>query len=261
MKIVIFMPVYNQVDQLPAVLDDFQIMREWGVDILIVNNGSSDGSEEICRKSNHLFLEIPQNLGVGYSYIRSLDWALEHNYDVFCTIASNGKMLARDLPTVLEPIRSNRADYVTGSRFLAGGDSPNLPNFRKTSIPMVNWYVRLLTGAKLTDATCGYRAFRLDIMRRAQFDWHARWLYTYGFEYYLYAKIILDRKIRWCEVPVTMKYPATKRKYSHIRPGIDWWAMLRPWLWARLNRRGFAPAAASESSDAIDATRQAVSNP
>jgi dolichol-phosphate mannosyltransferase len=242
MKTVVFIPVYNQVQQLPSVLDDLQIVRDWGIDLLLVNNGSTDGSEGLCRGSGHAVLEIPKNLGVGYSYIHALDWALEREYEVFCTMASNGKMLARNLPTVLEPIQSGKADYVTGSRFLAGGDSPNLPSFRKTSIPMVNWFVRFTTGGKLTDATCGFRALRLDLMRRAQFDWHAPWLYTYSFEYYLYAKVILDRKILWTEVPVTMKYPAQKRKYSHIRPGVDWWAMLRPWLWARLNRKGFAPA-------------------
>src|SRR5437867_713585 len=118
MKIVVFIPVYNQVQQLPAVLDDLQIVRDWGIDLLLVNNGSTDGSEELCRASGHAVLEVPKNLGVGYSYMHSLDWALERGYEVFCTMASNGKMLARDLPTVLNPIRLGKADYVTGSRFL-----------------------------------------------------------------------------------------------------------------------------------------------
>ena len=98
----------------------------------------------------------------------------------------------------------------------SGGGSPNLPGFRRRSIPLVNLFVRAVTGARLTDATCGFRALRLDLLRRADFDWHAPWLHTYGLEYYLYAKVLLDRRIRWTEIPVTMRYPAAG-PYSKIR--------------------------------------------
>ena len=87
--------------------------------------------------------------------------------------AANGKMRPREMHRILDPILAGEADYVTGSRFLPGGDSPNLPAFRRGTIPMVNLFVRAVTGARLTDATCGYRAFRLDLARRAAFDWRA----------------------------------------------------------------------------------------
>jgi dolichol-phosphate mannosyltransferase len=175
---------------------------------------------------------------VGHSYMRALDWALERGFDLFGTMAANGKMLPVEMPRLLDPLYRGQADYVTGSRFLEGGQSPNLPTFRRSAIPMVNRFVRLLTGARLTDATCGYRAFRLELLRRALFDWHAEWLYTYGLEYYIYAKVVLDGRTRWTEVPVTMRYPAEGR-YSKIRAGRDWYAMLKPWLVARLEARGF----------------------
>jgi hypothetical protein len=117
-----------------------------------------------------------------------------------------------------------------------------LPEFRRRAIPAVNHFVRALTGARLTDATCGYRAWRLDIIRRARFDWHADWLHTYAFEYYLYAKVI-RAGFRWREVPVTMRYPARGRPYSKIRGARDWYAMLKPWVVARVDGKGFAGAA------------------
>lgn len=122
---------------------------------------------------------------------------------------------------------------------MPGGASPNLPTFRRTTIPLVNGYVRAITGASVTDATCGYACYRLDLLRRAQFDWHAPWLETYGFEYYLRAKVILDGSLRWREVPVTMRYPP-RGPYSKIRPFSGWWAMLRPWIVARADGKGFA---------------------
>lgn len=238
MKSVFFVPVFNQIREFPGVLKELRAAPPACDTVLLVNNGSSDGSEYLIRSSGYPYLDLPRNRGVGYSYILALDWAREHGYDVFGTMASNGKMIPSEMPRVLDPILQGEADYVTGSRFLSGGESPNLPAFRRRSIPLVNAFVRLCTGAALTDATCGYRAFRLEILRRAEFDWHAPWLYTYGLEYYLYAKVLLDRRWRWREVPITMRYPASG-PYSKIRAGRDWYAMLRPWLVARLDRKGF----------------------
>lgn len=241
MKTLFFLPVFNQFREFPRVLDELASCDLPVDEILLVNNGSSDGSEDLVHKSGYPYLDMPKNLGSGYSIICATDWALERDYSVFGMLASNGKMLPREMHRVVGPIHSGECDYVTGSRFLPGGDSPNLTPFRRASIPLVNVGVWGLCGVRLTDATCGYRAYRLDLVRRARFDWHAAWLYTYGVEYYLYAKVVYDRSIRWKEVPITMAYP-TAGPVSKIRPGVDWLAMLVPWVVARVDGKGFAPA-------------------
>jgi dolichol-phosphate mannosyltransferase len=240
MKALFFAPVYNQIRELPEILNDIAAARLPAVEFLFVNNGSSDGSEDLVHASGHAWIDVPRNRGVGYSYMLALDWALARDHAIFGTIAANGKMLPAEIPRLVDPIRAGQADYVTGSRFLTGGGYPNLPRFRRLSIPLVNAWVAVVHGARLTDATCGFRAFRLEIMRRARFDWHAEWLHTYSFEYYLYAKVLLDRRLQTLEVPITMRYPAAGT-YSKIRPGRDWVAMLRPWLIARLEGEGFGP--------------------
>ena len=167
------------------------------------------------------------------------DWAIERGYEIFSVIASNGKMLPQELYRVIDPIKNNEADYVTGSRFLNGGISPNLPQFRKNSIPLVNNLVKFLTGKSLSDATCGYKAYRLDLLKKANFDWHSSWLNTYGFEYYFYGQVLLSNKIRWKEVPITMRYPPKGQSYSKIKPFIGWWHMLKPWIISAIDRKGF----------------------
>jgi glycosyltransferase involved in cell wall biosynthesis len=238
MRVVFFAPVFNQVRELPRVLDEFAAARLPEVSLLLVNNGSSDGSERLVRESGHPFIDLPRNLGVGGAYMLALDWALARPVELFGTMAANGKMLPAEIPRLVTPILTGDADYVTGSRFLPEGAAPHLPSFRRRAIPLVNVYVRLLTSAALTDATCGFRAYRLELVRRAGFDWHAAWLSSYGLEFYLYAKVLLDGRLRWVERPVTMRYPAAG-PYSKIRAGHDWWAMLRPWLVARLDGQGF----------------------
>lgn len=239
MKTVFFCPVFNEIRDFPALLDDLRRGPLACDQLLLINNGSRDGSEKLVRESGFPYLDLPRNRGVGFATIVAIDWALERGFEVFGGIAANGKMLPDEMRRLVEPIQAGEADYVTGSRFLIGGQSPNLPAFRRLSIPLVNAWVRALTGVRLSDATCGYRAYRLDLLRRAEFDWHAEWLHTYAMEYYLFAKVLLDGRVRWREVPVSMRYPGRRRAYSKIRPGRDWWAMLKPWLVARLDGQGF----------------------
>jgi glycosyltransferase involved in cell wall biosynthesis len=241
MKSLFYTPVYNEIERFPTTLAELRAQPLPCDEVLIINDGSTDGSEQLVRDSGFPYIDLPQNLGCGHSYMIALDWALERGFDVFGAIAGNGKMLPSEMGRLLEPVRSGEAEFVTGSRFLSGGVSPNLPSFRRAAIPVVGRFVKILTGAALTDATCGYRAFHLDLIRRARFDWHARWLYPYGLEYYLYAKVILDGSIRYAEVPVTMRYPERGRPYSKVSPIKGWWAMLQPWLVARIDGKGFAP--------------------
>lgn len=241
MRSLLFIPVYNQRDEFPQVLEELKAAPLPCDEVLLVNNGSSDGSEALVKNSGYPYLDLPKNLGVGYSFMKAVDWALARDFEVFSVIASNGKMLPSELGRVLGPVLRGEADYVTGSRFLEGGDSPNLPRFRKSAIPMVNQFVRALTGAHLTDATCGYKAMRLALFRRARFDWHAPWLNTYGFEYYLYGKVVLDGTLRWREVPITMRYPPSGKRYSKMTPFKSWYEMLKPWVRARWDGKGFGP--------------------
>lgn len=244
MRAIFFIPAYNQLRQLPTVLREIEEARLDDVDFVIVNNGCTDGSAELIHDSGHAYIDSDVNRGVGFAYIRALQWALARGerYAIFGAMAANAKMLPAEIPRLIDPIREGRADYVSGSRFLEPGHHPNLPAFRRTSIPLVNLFVRLGCGHRLTDATNGFRAFRLDVIRRADWEIDDPSQYTYGFEYYLYAKFLRDPSLRCIEVPTTMRYPSAG-KYSHIRPGRDWYEMLKPWMRARLDGKGFRPAA------------------
>lgn len=239
MKTVLFIPVYNQIREFPTVLAELRAANLPCDSVLLVNNGSSDGSETLVRESGFDYIDLPKNLGVGHSFIKATEWALERGFEIFAVIASNGKMLPQELSRVVAPIQDDVADYVTGSRFLPGGAFPNLPRFRRLSIPLVNLFVRFLYGTRLTDATCGYKAYRLSIFKRAIFDWRSSTLDTYGFEYYLYGKILREPSIRYLEVPITMRYPGGGAPYSKIRPFKGWYEMLKPWVVARIDGKGF----------------------
>lgn len=240
MQALFFIPIFNEREHLPIVLQQVRKVRSDRIEFLLVNNGSTDGSEIIVRESGLPQIEIEQNLGVGYSYMRALDWALsKRTFDLFGAIAANGKMRPSEIPRLLSPLLSGEADYVTGSRYLKGGSMPGLPRFRRNAIPLVSQIASLILRHTISDATCGFRAFRLDTMHYARFDWHQKWLYTYGFEYYLFAKFLLCKELFVKEVPITMDYSLPRKKMSKIRPVLDWPSMLLPWVVARMERLSF----------------------
>ncbi len=238
MKSMMYMPIYNQMQEFPRVLDELKSVDLPCDTLLIVNNGSDDGCEKLVRKSGYPYIELKENRGVGFSNMIALDWALERGYEVFGTMASNGKMLPAEMHRLYAPVFAGEVDYTTGSRYMTDGSSPNLPTFRRNAIPLVNVFVKMFTGKTVTDATCGYRAYKIDIIRSANFNWHSPWLYTYAFEYYLYAKVLNAKRFRCCEVPVTMRYPKTG-PYSKIPPFKGWYAMLKPWVVACFDGKGF----------------------
>ncbi|MGH8926313.1 MAG: glycosyltransferase family 2 protein [Acidimicrobiia bacterium] len=233
----IFVPIWNQATELPRVIREIRASSD-GVTFLLVNNGSSDGSGALIEQSGLPFVRIPVNQGIGYSFRVAFEFAKERGFTLFGSMAGNGKMIATEAARLIEPLRSGRADYVTGSRFLPGGAYPNLPPFRRWAIPLVNAVAWMTTGQRLSDATNGFRVFRLEILTAANFDLEAKWLRTYGFEYYVYAKALLDPRIRCLEVPSTMRYPE-EGSYSKIKPIRDWATMLRPWIQARFDGYGF----------------------
>lgn len=239
MRSVFFVPIFNQVDELPTLLAELKAQPLLCDHLLLVNNGCNDGSEILIRESGFDCLELPENFGVGHAIIRSIEWALERNFDIIGGLAGNAKMLPSEMERVLNPILQGEADYVTGSRFLKGGSYPNLPLFRRATIPMVNILAGVLSGVRITDATCGYRAYKLDIIRRAKFDWKSESLFAYSFEYFLYAKVLQSRKFVAMEVPITMRYPPSGKRYTKIRAFTDWWDMLKPWIVARFDTNGF----------------------
>jgi dolichol-phosphate mannosyltransferase len=237
---VFFVPVYDQIDAIRSLIEEIRTTDLPCDELLLVNNGSRDGSEDVVHESGFAYIDIHENRGLGFAFQTAVDWALARDFDVFGVMAGNGKMLPGEMHRVLDPITEGRADYVTGSRYLEGGASPNLPKFRDAAIPIVNAYVRALYGVPITDATCGYAAYTLDLFRHATFDWRAPWLARYGFEFYLRGKVLRDRTIRWLEVPVTMRYPKAG-PYSKIPPLTGWVSMLAPWIRARIDGHGFTP--------------------
>jgi len=221
------MVCYNTAAETRATSERFPAERDY--DVLAVDDGSSDATAEYLADTPLEVVTHPRNLGLGAAIKTGVRRALEQEYPFIVILAGNGKDDPREIPRLLDPLRRDTADYVQGSRFRSGGSSENLPLGRKLLIKSHAHVMRVLTGFQFTDSINGFRAYRSRILLDPQIDVWQAWLNRYEYETYLHYRT-LQRGYRVVEVPVSKTYPPPHpgRRYTHIRPILDWWSIMRP---------------------------------
>ena len=163
MKIICVVPVYNEQNRLLDLIKKIKkYKKKQKIDFIFFNNGSTDNSRNILVKENQKFLERKKNMGIGYALIEGLKYSIKKKYDVVIYIAGNGKMLPNQIGRFLIKLKDKKIDYVNGSRFLPGGNFETNPLFRKISILLFSQIIMFFSKKKITDASCGFRAFKLN---------------------------------------------------------------------------------------------------
>lgn len=235
-KILLTAVCYNTAEKTKIVLSKFPQRREY--DVLVVNDYSTDRTSEYIKRYNFKAIEHQRNKGVGGSIKTGIKYALENGYHVIAVMAGNNKDDPAEIPRLLAPIINEDFDYVQGSRFLPGGRWDNLPLFRFIMVKVHAFLFFLLTGVRCTDALNGFRAYKLSLFEDSRIDIWQEWLNKYELETYLHYKV-LKLGYKFKEVPVSKTYPDKRGgvRYSHIRPIIDWWIILRPLVLLALGLR------------------------
>lgn len=239
MNFLCVVPVYNEdekIQQLCSEIKEFQSNNK-NIDFLLINNGSTDKSREIMESFNLKIVNNEKNLGVGFALIQGYKYAIKSKYDYLIHLAGNGKMKPKEINKFISLIENDNYDFVHGSRFLDDGNYKNNPLSRIILIRILTIFISLLFRKKITDATCGFRAFKttlfIDILNKIDNEKY----YTYRYEYLTLGKALLDKKINFAEVGVTMDYK--KKRYSKIRPIIDWFPIIIGWLEAFFDNKKY----------------------
>ncbi|MFQ5498361.1 MAG: glycosyltransferase family 2 protein [Candidatus Zixiibacteriota bacterium] len=219
---------FNEGDKVRRLVKQFPERHDY--DVLFVDDGSTDDCCQCAAKAGHQVINHGSNRGVGAAIRTAIEYGRSHRYLFLVIMAANGKMLPAEIGRLTGPLQNNEADYVQGSRYLEGGQSPNLPLFRKVTIRIFTAAVNFVSNTNLTDVTCGFRAYRLDLFDNPKFRLNQSWLDRYEMEYYIHYHV-LSQHYRVAEVPVSMVYPTQAKNYSKIRPITGWWSMIRPWVY------------------------------
>lgn len=234
-RVLVSLFAYNEGDKLRFTLDRFPAQRPY--DVLIVDDGSTDGSLDGVEERGFILIRNERNLGLGASIKKAFRYALENDYDIIVIIAGNGKDDPNEIPRLLKPIIEDGCDFVQGSRFLKGGAYGNMPLHRLIATKVIHPLLfSLLAGRRVTESTNGFRALRTSILRDERINWEQSWLDQYELEQYVHFKVCRLGYKR-VEVPVSKVYPSKTGDYTKVKAFTGWWSMIKPLVYLAIGVR------------------------
>jgi dolichol-phosphate mannosyltransferase len=166
-KFLTALPVYNEVNHVEPVLDE--VLR-YSPHILVVDDGSTDGTSPLlARRSDIHVIRHEVNRGYGAGLKTAFAYALAEGYDVLVTIDCDGQHQPRVIPDFVAAAAD--ADIVSGSRYLKHFAGDSVPPAERLKInQMLTDELNGRLGLHLTDAFCGFKAYRAEALAKFDID-------------------------------------------------------------------------------------------
>jgi dolichol-phosphate mannosyltransferase len=163
MKLLTAIPVYNEERHLEQVLHE---VRRYSPNILVINDGSTDRTAELLATQSDLHLVThAQNRGYGAALISAFEFALREDVELLVTMDCDGQHEPARIPVLLEAIHD--ADIVSGSRYLRRfQQNDTAPQDRLQINRLITQELNDRFGLNLTDAFCGFKAYRREALAR-----------------------------------------------------------------------------------------------
>ena len=165
MKVLAIIPAYNEEDSIASTVDELKATAP-GCDYLVVNDGSSDATERICRERGIRHVTHPVNLGLTGGFQTGCRYALAHDYDAVIQFDADGQHMPDYIDPMISEMEASGADIVIGSRFV---DEEKPVSARMAGSRLITGIIRLTCGRTIKDPTSGMRLFN-----RSMFEQFAR---------------------------------------------------------------------------------------
>jgi dolichol-phosphate mannosyltransferase len=230
--VVLVVPAFDEAGKIGEVVS--RAPRAVVDEVVVVDDGSTDGSREEAAGAGATVIELGRTRGVGVALRTGFEHALSMGADIVAVAAGNNKDAPEEIPRLLDPIVDDRADLVQGSRFLQRrANLGDMPSYRRVAVRLHSQLFSALAGCRVTDSTNGFRAIRTSLLRQSNLELDRPWLDAYELEPYLLLRAI-RLGYRFMEVPVTKRYPDRALGQTKMRPVVDWWSILRPLVYAAI---------------------------
>ena len=156
MKTLVIIPAYNEAENIVHTVESLKEACP-EVDYIIVNDCSSDATEQVCGAHGFEYLSLPINLGIGGGMQTGDRYAAEHGYDIAVQMDGDGQHNAEYIRELIAPIEQGEAELVIGSRFI-NKEGFQTSGMRRAGIGVLNTVLRIFGHVRITDATSGFRA-------------------------------------------------------------------------------------------------------
>jgi len=155
-RVLIVIPAWNEEEALPAVLGEIHAALP-EADVLVVNDGSTDGTSGVARRAGVAVLDLPINLGVGGAMRAGYKYALRGGYDAAVQVDADGQHDPTEVPHLLSELFDGGADIVIGARFAGKGEySARGP--RRWAMRLLSLVLSRVAHTQLSDTTSGFKA-------------------------------------------------------------------------------------------------------
>ncbi len=211
MSYLIVIPAFNEETTIGDVILSIR-EKEPGMDILVVNDGSSDKTSEMAMIAGAKVIDIPYNIGYGGAIQTGFRFAVDYDYDYVITMDGDGQHDPDSIRSLIDTMERDGADVVIGSRFLEGNYRMSLA--RRIGSWLFSKIANVYTGVRITDPTSGFQ-----IYNRKAFSYLSK-----GDNYpldYPDVNIIMAlhrMKFQLSEAPVRMIRKEGKSMHSGLKP-------------------------------------------
>ena len=171
MRTLVISPTYNEVKNIETLIS--KILDDSNYDLLIIDDNSPDGTadkvKKLQKKYPNLFLETrAKKLGLGTAYLMGFNWAIKMAYDSVVQIDADLSHDPSDIVKLVDKLRDY--DLVIGSRYVQGVSVVNWPIRRLILSYGANIYTKIITGMPVNDGTGGFKAWRVDLLKKIKLE-------------------------------------------------------------------------------------------
>ncbi len=214
--IVVVIPAYNEAKTIGSIVTSLLPLVD---KVIVVDDGSQDGTGKIARASGALVLRHLVNRDYGAAIITGTMYALKIGADFIVHFDADGQFEAEELPKILKPLLVGRAEVTLGSRFL--GKTIGLPITRRLILKGAILFTWFFSGVKLTDAQNGFRGFTRQAASMINFSQERK---------ALTSEILHEigrLRLPYEEVPITVHYTNYSLNKAKANSVSDIWRIIR----------------------------------
>ena len=170
-EVLVVVPTYNEAENVAEIAS---AVRSLGFDLLIVDDGSPDGTGDIAddlatNDAGVAVVHRASKQGLGPAYVAGFKWGLSNGAEILCEMDADFSHDPQDLIRLVAAVRDG-ADLAIGSRYVSGGGVENWSWHRRWLSRGGNQYAGFMLGTRIKDMTAGFRAFRADALAEIDFS-------------------------------------------------------------------------------------------
>jgi glycosyltransferase involved in cell wall biosynthesis len=226
-------PAYNEERNIGRVLDELRAF-DAELEVVVVSDGSVDGTAEVAEARGAHVIRLPFNLGIGGAVQTGFRYAYEHGYDLVVRVDGDAQHDPAQLDRVLAPVLAGEADIVVGSRFV-GASGYRSSATRRIGIRVLASVVSAIARQKVTDPTSGFQALNRRAIALFAAD------YPHDYPEVEGMVMTIKHRLRLREVGVTMRVREHGRSSIGAAASVYYMAKVLLALFVGLFRRRIVP--------------------